>query len=481
MGETVPARVRDYAADHVRRTRSAIEGGHEIERSVRPATDSAPTGSAPDGDDEPETPTVERLTADVRPASTGASSRSLTRRLIDATMAITAASSIEAVLHELVVGAAALLDADGALVSLEPDRQRPGRVASVGAPAEQASGSAGLFDRDSTVARLVLQTRLPMRLAPGSRAPGPASAPAQSDRAWLGVPLVGHDEQSIGLLQVSRASDSLSDDDEAMAVHLAQVATTAILGLVAREELSHVAAARDEFVSFVSHELRTPLTSIKGFAQLLSRQVARRDQPDDAWAVDGLNRIDATSSRMSSMIDEVIDIARLEAGREIELRLRAVDLARSIDRAVTDARTRHERTIEVEPGQPGTLVGEVDGPRIERVVSWMLHSAGERDRSGRPIRVRITADDRGGRPAVEVRVSFADSARAVAEHGEARSWPAGQRPRLAERGLGLDGARQIARGHGGDARVEDDGPGRCAYVLRLPLRPESSATQTNDA
>ena len=86
-----------------------------------------------------------------------------------------------------------------------------------------------------------------------------------------------------------------------------------------------------QFVADASHELRTPLTTIKGYAELARRR------PDDSIAVlTALDKVEAESGRMTSLVEDLLLLARLDSGRPLERQ--PVDLTRLLLEAVSDAR-----------------------------------------------------------------------------------------------------------------------------------------------
>src|SRR5688500_20300797 len=90
-------------------------------------------------------------------------------------------------------------------------------------------------------------------------------------RGWLAAPLTGRDGRNLGIVEVTDKHDASADfteDDEAVLVQLAQMASIAIENTIYAEE-REANRIKDEFLSTLSHELRTPLNAILGWTQLL--------------------------------------------------------------------------------------------------------------------------------------------------------------------------------------------------------------------
>jgi two-component system OmpR family sensor kinase len=217
-----------------------------------------------------------------------------------------------------------------------------------------------------------------------------------------------------------------------------------------------------QFVADASHELRTPLASIRGYSELTRR--AGHDLPDDI--VYALARIESESVRMTSLVEELLLLARLDAGQEAAHG--TVDLVTLLIDAVSDARAASpEHVWRVETGdQP--IVVDGDGRRLHQVVGNLLANA----RIHTPIGTTITAS--------LVRESM-DAVLTVADDGP--GIPAELQPVLFERfargdgsrsrdtgstGLGLAIVAAIIDVHGGSVAVQSR-PGDTRFVVRLPL------------
>jgi PAS domain S-box-containing protein/excisionase family DNA binding protein len=257
--------------------------------------------------------------------------------------------------------------------------------------------------------------------------------------------------------------------------------------LLAREQAARAAAqralaVRDEFLGSVSHDLRTPLTSIRGLAQLLARQLERLEPPQGPRLREQAAAIDRAAGTMTAMVEELLDLTRLEAGQKLELRHEPVDLVALACTGTEQQRpTAPQHDIRVAAVVP-TLVGWWDQGRLERVLANLLSNAVKYSPEGGPVVVAVRPLDGPGEPGepwAELRVT-----------DQGVGIPAADLPFIFERfrrganvtgrvggaGLGLAGARHIVERHGGTiAATSAEGAGTTVTV-RLPLRGSESET-----
>lgn len=239
---------------------------------------------------------------------------------------------------------------------------------------------------------------------------------------------------------------------------------------------------KDAFLAAASHDLKNPLTAIKARAQILQRQVRRMPAPDSERVVDGLHAIDLTATRLTAMINELLDVARLQMGRPLLLDHQPTDLA-EVARAVTaelqPSSDRHDMEI-VAP--PKSTLGEWDRARLERVVSNLVANAMKFSPEGGRVRLVIRDEELDHAPWVALEV-----------HDEGVGIPVDDVPRIFERfyrgsnvagaiegtGLGLSGARHIVEQHGGRLLVESTQGQGSVFTMLLPTR-KSCATDSDD-
>lgn len=232
----------------------------------------------------------------------------------------------------------------------------------------------------------------------------------------------------------------------------------------------HASEARlRTFAADASHELRTPLAAIRGYAEL-ARMYAD-DLPADVRRA--LERVDAESARMSGLVEDLLLLARLDAGRPLE---RApVDLTRLAIDATSDARAAapdHRWLLDL-PAEPVTVTG--DEGRLRQVLANLLSNAAKHTPAGTKVTVALadgTATADLGRQTPSAVLSVTDDGPGI---------PAGLQSRLFERfvrgsptrsagsstGLGLAIADAVTSAHGGRVMLTSH-PGQTRFTVIIP-------------
>ena len=274
------------------------------------------------------------------------------------------------------------------------------------------------------------------------------------------------------------------------------------VGAALNRMLGHVGsalAARQEsetrvrqFVADASHELRTPLASIRGYAEL-TRRARGRTADEDGPAGDrygragngdeaghdpvtrhALARIEAEAARMTGLVEDLLLLARLDAGRPLD----RTDVALSplVVDAVSDARVAgpgHRWRLEL-PAEPVEVPG--DAARLQQVLVNLLANARTHTPEGSVVTARVRTVPEAGEAVVEVEDDGPGIPAELAPHifeRFARGDAARSRTH-GSTGLGLAIVQAVVAAHGGSVTVRS-APGRTVFAVRLPT---ATATAT---
>jgi signal transduction histidine kinase/ActR/RegA family two-component response regulator len=161
----------------------------------------------------------------------------------------------------------------------------------------------------------------------------------------------------------------------------------------ARRQAEEASRAKSEFLSRMSHELRTPLNAVLGFSQLLGM-----DELDERQR-EAVEQINKGGRHLLDLINEVLDIARIEAGR-LSLSMEPVDLPAVVDEALALVQPLAvQREIRVELGAiEGTVLA--DRQRLKQILLNLLSNAVKYDRLGGTVRIEVARS--GGRHRISV-------------------------------------------------------------------------------
>ncbi len=216
------------------------------------------------------------------------------------------------------------------------------------------------------------------------------------------------------------------------------------------------------FAADASHELRTPLAAIRGYAELARRHPG----PLPAEVAHALSRVESESARMSVLVDELLLLARLDAGRP--LASEPVDMTRLVIDVASDARVAargHRWQLEL-PDEPVMVRG--DDLRLHQVLANLLSNAAKHTPAGTVVTVSLTSaagtailsvTDNGPGIAPEL---LPDIFERFVRGDSSRSRTAGSS------GLGLAIVHAVAVAHGGSATV-DSHQGETRFTITLPI------------
>lgn len=245
------------------------------------------------------------------------------------------------------------------------------------------------------------------------------------------------------------------------------------VGAAINRMLGHVASALTArelsekklrtFVADASHELRTPLASIRGYAELTRR--GGHDLPDDV--VYAIGRVESESVRMTSLVEDLLLLARLDDGRLLDSK--PVDLTRILTDVVSDAHAasqQHEWVLDL-PDEPTIVPG--DAARLHQVVANLLANARVHTPAGTRVVVSVREDAASGR----IELAVADNGPGIDPGVKSSVFERfargdGSRSRAAgSTGLGLAIVAAVVEAHHGYVRVESE-PGSTVFTVSLP-------------
>jgi two-component system OmpR family sensor kinase len=235
------------------------------------------------------------------------------------------------------------------------------------------------------------------------------------------------------------------------------------------EESFSVKVASEEklrrFVADASHELRTPLTAIRGFAEL-HRQGAIAGEEKTAELI---RRIEQESVRMSSLVEDLLLLARLDQSREMTME--PVDVSTVIKEAVASAQAAgpdHEISVEL-PNEDLFVLG--DSLRIHQVIANLLANARIHTPAGTKVVVKAVQDDQG------TYVSVSDNGPGLSAESQdkifERFYRADQsrvRNGVEGTGLGLSIVDAVMQAHGGRVTVESELGKGASFTLFFPIQ-----------
>lgn len=291
---------------------------------------------------------------------------------------------------------------------------------------------------------------------------------ALGPRSLLTVPLRARGRTLGALVLLTFTGRALGMGDLRFAEDLADRVALSVDNVLLFREARQAVAQRDEFFTVAAHELRTPTTSLKLNAQSLLRGARRAEsgQPPSAL-LSKLENIDRNAGRLNALVNELLDVTRIHAGR-LRLDLEEVDLGA----LVQDVAARFELPA-TQAHSPillelsGPAMGAWDRLRLEQVVTNLLSNALKYG-AGKPVHLQVSADTRCARLVVR------DEGIGIAPESLPRLFGRFERA-VSERhygglGLGLYITRQIVEALGGTVGVTSTPGAGATFTVELPMK-----------
>ena len=230
--------------------------------------------------------------------------------------------------------------------------------------------------------------------------------------------------------------------------------------------LRELSDMKSELVSFVSHELRTPLTAIRGFAEILRSPTHK---PDANLLHEALDIICNESDRILGMINEMLDVSRMESGRSLDLFREPVEMPALLQRAIAAQRActaRHQFALDLAPDLPPA---DADADKVYQVVTNLLTNAVKYSPEGGTI--TVAAGRRDGR----LRVSVAGQGLGIPPEMIGKLFQRHYRVEtkahssIKGTGLGLFFVKGVVEAHGGSVWVESQYGKGSRFTFEIPV------------
>jgi signal transduction histidine kinase/CheY-like chemotaxis protein len=255
------------------------------------------------------------------------------------------------------------------------------------------------------------------------------------------------------------------------------------LALAAKKKVEEANRLKSEFLANISHELRTPLNAILGYADLLLAKLGAKLPPTPKQ---NLERILANAEHLLGLINSILDISKVEAGR-MEVHLEPVDVREILDKCMEDARVLvKDRPVELARNYAATALPRVraDKVKLRQCFTNVLGNAAKFTREGSiRIEARVITGQRSGRSQGFLAIAIVDTGPGIAPEHHAiifepfRQVDASTTREHGGTGLGLPIVRQLLGLMGGEIQLSSALGSGSTFTLVVPLADEGPTPQ----
>ncbi len=238
---------------------------------------------------------------------------------------------------------------------------------------------------------------------------------------------------------------------------------------VANHKLEEANQTKDQFLSIASHELKTPVTSIRGHAQLTMRRLAKQKDlsPEMEEIGTTLNKINDQTTRLNSLIDDLMDVSSIRAGK-LELRKQKCDLKDICREVVEDQRLLSGRTITLSVPEKAVKM-QVDCDRLAQVFVNLISNAIKYSPDESPVEVVLS--ERNAMALVQIK----DFGKGISKDQQESIFeifyrtPDAQTSSKRGLGLGLAISKEIVERHNGRIWCESEPGQGSTFFVELAL------------
>ncbi len=230
--------------------------------------------------------------------------------------------------------------------------------------------------------------------------------------------------------------------------------------------LKEASRLKDEFVSVVSHELRSPLTPIRGFVQLVARELSRKEGHE--VQVKRLESVSGHVDRLTRLVDDLLDVSRLRSGT-LEIRPTKVDLV-ALCRHVVESWAGAPSPVTVELTTDEEMVeGNWDPDRIHQVLDNLVMNAVKYSPTGAPVRLRLHREPGSAVIAISDQGPGIDEEQKAEIFGAFYRTPSARTGQVQGLGLGLYICQALVEAHEGSIELQSEIGSGSTFTVRLPM------------
>lgn len=226
--------------------------------------------------------------------------------------------------------------------------------------------------------------------------------------------------------------------------------------------------ARDTFLAILGHDLRSPLMAIKMSARRLQKpEVAQQD------VLKISSMVSTSAALMAAMVNDLLEYGKGQMGGPVAIRRKTVDMRDVCQAAMEEAHAAHPST-QFELSTSGDLMGQLDGARMQQVVSNLLNNGAQYGDKKHAVHLLVQGDPEGITlkvtsvgpliPSESLQAIFDPLVQLSLDHDS-------NKPYSNSAGLGLYIAREITFGHGGTIHAESTPDPGTVFTVRLPHQP----------